>query len=57
MYIFQNIFQRPVYMHVKCIIQRSVDVKQSFNPSICNMQPYVQNFYNKGRYVPYQPLV
>ena len=38
----QNIFSRPVYMHVNCIIQRLDDVKQRFNPPICNMYPYVQ---------------
>ena len=39
---FKIIFPRQVYMHVKCIIQGSVDLKQSFNPPICNMYPYVQ---------------
>ena len=41
-YLFQYIFPRPVYMHVKCIIQGSVDVKQRFIPPIYNMCPYVQ---------------
>ena len=32
----------PHQVHVKCIIQGSVDVKQRFIPPICNMNPYVQ---------------
>ena len=39
---FQNIFSRPVYTDVNCIIQGFVDVEQRFNPPICNMYPYVQ---------------
>ena len=39
--LFQNIFSRQVYMHVNCIIQGFVDVKQPFNPPIGIMYPYV----------------
>ena len=41
-YLFQNIFPHPEYMHLKCIIQRSGDRKQRFNPPICNMYLYIQ---------------
>ena len=39
---FKTSFSRQVYMHVNCIMQGFVDVKQRFNPPICNMYPYVQ---------------
>ena len=37
--------QYTMYIHVKCIIQRSVNVNQRVNPPICNMYPYVQLCY------------
>ena len=38
-YLFQNIFSSQVYMHVRCIIQGSVDVKQRFYPSYLQHVP------------------
>ena len=57
---FRTYFPRPVYMHVKCIIHRSFDVKQRSKHPICTctlMYNSLIFFYNKGRYVPYHPIM
>ena len=53
--LFQNLFPRPVYVHVQWMIQRSVDLSNIY-PLIsapCILMHNSIIFYNKGRYVTY----